>query len=178
MPGIKFRVLLDTSQKEEVFCDILLSIDDHFESFLNAIIQAYEFKGDQMSSFYVSNETWDKGEEISLMDVSFGETEAQQKIMSSTSIREMIEEPSQKFILVYDFLKMWIFLIECIGVQEETPEKPTLVLSVGKKPKEDSKELDEDLQMPVDDATDEDEDEFGFQDFEDGFSEEDLNPYI
>ncbi|MEJ6588568.1 MAG: hypothetical protein QNL43_02080 [Crocinitomicaceae bacterium] len=176
MAGIKFRVLLDTSQKEEVFCDILLSIDDDFEALFNAIIEAYQFKGNQMASFYVSNETWDKGEEISLMDVSFGEPESQ-KIMSSTTIRDIIEDPNQKLILVYDFLKMWIFLIECIGIQEETPEKPTLLLSIGKKPKEDSKELDEDLQMPADENSEEEEDEYGFQDFEDGFSEEDLNPY-
>lgn len=177
MAGIKFRVLLDSNQKEEVFCDILLSLDDNFESFFNSIIKAYGFKGDQMASFYASNENWDKGEEVSLMDVSFGE-EGEQKIMASTSIRELVEEPNQKFILVYDFLKMWIFLIECIGLQEETPNSPTLVLSVGEKPNEDSKELDEEFQMPAEAEEQEEEDEFGFNDFEDGFSEEDLSPYV
>ena len=177
MAGIKFRVLLDSNQKEEVFCDILLSLDDHFESFFNSIIKAYGFKGDQMASFYASNENWDKGEEVSLMDVSFGE-EGEQKIMASTSLRELIEEPHQKFILVYDFLKMWIFLIECIGVHEETPNAPKIVLSVGEKPNEDSKELDEEFQMPADTEEQEEKDEFGFDDFEDGFSEEDLSPYV
>ena len=177
MAGIKFRVLLDSNQKEEVFCDILLSLDDNFESFFNSIIKAYGFKGDQMASFYASNENWDKGEEVSLMDVSFGE-EGEQKIMASTSIRELVEEPDQKFILVYDFLKMWIFLIECIGLQEETPNSPTLVLSVGEKPNEDSKELDEEFQMPAEAEEQDEEDEFGFNDFEDGFSEEDLSPYV
>lgn len=90
----------------------------------------------------------------------------------------MVEAPDQKFILVYDFMKMWIFLVECIGLQEETPSKPTVILSVGEKPKEDSKELDEEFQMPADSGEKEDEDEFGFNDYEDGFSEEDLNPYM
>ena len=111
------------------------------------------------------------------MDVSFGE-EGGQKIMASTSIRELVEEPDQKFILVYDFLKMWIFLIECIELQEETPNLPTLLLSVGEKPNEDSKELDEEFQMPAEEEEQEEEDKFGFDDFEDGFSEEDLSPYI
>ena len=35
-----------------------------------SIIEAFEFRGDQMASFYVSNENWDKGEEISLLDLS------------------------------------------------------------------------------------------------------------
>tara|TARA_B100001059_G_C17757147_1_gene540592 strand:- start:771 stop:1304 length:534 start_codon:yes stop_codon:yes gene_type:complete len=177
MAGIKFRVLLDSNQKEEVFCDISLSLDDNFESFFNAIIKAYDFKGDQMASFYASNENWDKGEEVSLMDVSFGE-EGEQKIMASTTIRELVRDPEQKLILVYDFLKMWIFLIECIGLQEETPEAPLLILSVGEKPKEESKELDEEFQMPADIDEKQEEDEFGFDDFEDGFSEEDLSPYV
>lgn len=111
------------------------------------------------------------------MDVSFGE-EGEQKIMASTSLRELVEEPHQKFILVYDFLKMWIFLIECIGVHEETPNAPKIVLSVGEKPNEDSKELDEEFQMPADTEEQEEKDEFGFDDFEDGFSEEDLSPYV
>ena len=95
-----------------------------------------------------------------------------------TSIRELVEEPDQKFILVYDFLKLWIFLIECIELQEETPNLPTLLLSVGEKPNEDSKELDEEFQMPAEEEEQEEEDKFGFDDFEDGFSEEDLSPYI
>lgn len=178
MAGIKFRILLDSSQKEEVFCDILISLEDNFESLFNAIVEAYSFKGDQMASFYVSNENWDKGEEISLMDVNFGDG-SEQKIMSTTSIGSCLQEQNQKFILVYDFLKMWIFLIECIGVQQEAPKKPELLLSIGSKPQEDSKELDEGMQMPGEASDDDDDDdEFGFNDFEDGFSEEDLNPYI
>lgn len=177
MAGIKFRVLLDSNQKEEVFCDILLSLDDNFESFFNAIMKAYGFKGDQMASFYASNENWDKGEEVSLMDVSFGE-EGTHKIMATTTIREMVGEPEQKFILVYDFLKMWIFLIECIGLQEEIPNAPSILLSVGEKPSEASKALDEEFQMPTDFEEKEEGDEYGFDDFEDGFSEEDLSPYL
>tara|TARA_B100001287_G_C22686260_1_gene533840 strand:+ start:4926 stop:5456 length:531 start_codon:yes stop_codon:yes gene_type:complete len=176
MAGIKFRVLLDSNQREEVFCDILLSLDDNFESFFNAIVRAFGFKGDQMASFYASNDNWDKGEEISLMDVSFGE-EGEKKIMASTSIRELVEEPDQKFILVYDFLKMWIFLIECVGLEEEEPNSPTLLLSVGEKPNEDSKQLNEEFQMPTDSEVQK-EDDLGFDDFEDGFSEEDFSSFV
>ena len=43
MAGIKFRVLLDSNQKEEVFCDILLSLDDNFESFFKFFDHDFEF---------------------------------------------------------------------------------------------------------------------------------------
>ena len=73
-----------------------------------------------MASFYVSNENWDKGEEISLLDLSEGEESSNLKIMKNTRINECLFDTDQKFILIYDFMKMWIFLIELIGIQEET----------------------------------------------------------
>ena len=174
MPGLKFRILLDTKINEEVFHDILISDEEDFETFFQTIIKSFEFKGDQMASFYVSNETWDKGEEISLLDLSEGE-ESQVQIMKDTKVRDNLSDPDQKFILVYDFLKMWIFLIELIGVQEDTPDTPQLVLSVGTNPKEDSKELSDDFQMISESIDDREEEDFGFNDFEDGFSDDDLN---
>ena len=174
MPGLKFRILLDTKKNEEIFHDILIADGEDFETFFQTIIKSFEFKGDQMASFYVSNETWDKGEEISLLDLSEGE-ESQVQIMKDTKVRDHLLDRDQKFILVYDFLKMWIFLIELIGVQEETPDAPQLVLSVGTNPKEDSKELSDDFQMISESMDDMEEDDFGFNDFEDGFSDDDLN---
>ena len=174
MPGLKFRILLDTKKNEEIFHDILIADGEDFETFFQTIIQSFEFKGDQMASFYVSNETWDKGEEISLLDLSEGE-ESQVQIMKDTKVRDHLLDRDQKFILVYDFLKMWIFLIELIGVQEETPDTRQLVLSVGTNPKEDSKELSDDFQMISESMDDMEEDDFGFNDFEDGFSDDDLN---
>ena len=174
MPGLKFRILLDTKNNEEIFHDILIADGEDFETFFQTIIKSFEFKGDQMASFYVSNETWDKGEEISLLDLSEGE-ESQVQIMKDTKVKDHLLDRDQKFILVYDFLKMWIFLIELIGVQEETPDTPQLVLSVGTNPKEDSKELSDDFQMISESMDDMEEDDFGFNDFEDGFSDDDLN---
>ena len=72
-------------------------------------------------------------------------------------------------------MKMWIFLIELIGIQEETPNSPELILSVGTNPHEDSKELSDDFQMISEDSEDVEEDEYGFNDFQDGFSDDDLN---
>ena len=174
MPGLKFRVLLDSKNEEEIFHDILLSDQDSFESFYDAIIGAFAFQGDQMASFYVSNENWDKGEEISLLDLSEGETTGDLMIMKDVKLNECISDENQKFILVYDFLSMWIFLIELVGFEKEAPQSPKLVLSVGENPKEDSKEISEDLQITTDPLDENQEDEYGFDDFEDGISDDDI----
>lgn len=169
MAGLKFRVLLDSKDKNEIFRDIVISEKDNFESFYKAILKAYDFTEDQMASFYMSNDNWDKGFEISLFDMSFGEDPDQilPGVMSSSKIGNFVKESDQKMILVHDFLRMWIFLIELIGHTDETPTEPKMVLSIGKAPAEDSKAAEgEDLQFETEEDNEADEDEFGFSEFE------------
>lgn len=171
MPGLKFRVLLDSKNKEEIFRDILISDSDNFESFYKAILNAYEFTEDQMASFYMSNNNWDKGFEISLFDMSFGDDDSQitPGIMSESVIRDLIQDPDQKMILVHDFLRMWMFLVELIGFEKEEPNAPKTILSIGTAPKEDSKPTEnEDLHFETEsEMDDEEEDEFDFGEYDD-----------
>lgn len=176
MAGLKFRVLLDSSASTEVFRDILIDENSSFETFYTSILKAYEFNGDQMASFYMSNDDWDKGQEITLMDMTFGEEPDPTPMMSSTKIKTFIEEIDQKIILVHDFLRLWIFLIELIGVEETAPSEPQIILSVGIAPKEDSKKAEDNDDLFVGDAEDE-EDEFGFNEFDDDFSDEDYQNF-
>jgi hypothetical protein len=73
---------------------------------------------------------------------------------------------------------MWIFLIELIGFDKNDPEKPSILLSVGKPPSEQSKDImDENLfidNQNLDDEGDVDDDD---DDFEDGYEEDDLNGF-
>lgn len=180
MAGLKFRVLLDTENNSEIFRDILIDDSDNFESLYKAIISSFRFEGNQMASFYVSNDSWDKGEEISLMDLSYDDelTESPTAIMKDATIKDFLEEPDQKFILVYDFLRMWIFLVELIGYDKNSPEKPEVLLAVGMAPPEDSREAtdNEDL-FAGEIAGEEDEDELGFNDFDDDISEDDYTNF-
>ena len=137
MSSYKFRVLLDNSNNEEIFRDILISKNDTFSDFYNCILKAFRFNGDQLASFYISNNSWDKGDEISLMDM--GDSGLN---MDSAILKDSIESEDQKFILVYDFLKMWCFLIELIEEKKELPERPEVILSIGIAPKEESREID------------------------------------
>lgn len=173
MAGLKFRVLLDSNDKNEVFRDILISESENFEVFYTAILDAYQFNGDQMASFYMSNNSWDKGHEISIFDMSVGESSDQimPSVMQSSVLKDYVVDPDQKIILVHDFIRMWIFLIELIEVVEETPESVKVVLSVGNAPAEASKTGEEELLFETEAEFDEDEeeDEFGFDDFEDSY---------
>jgi hypothetical protein len=181
MPGLKFRVLLDSDKNEEVFRDVLISDASDFETFYHAIMKSFDFKGDQMASFYVSNEDWDKGHEISLLDMSYDDDsiDSPATVMKNAIIKDFLDEPDQRFILVYDFMKMWIFLIELIGYDRNEPENPEMLLAIGNAPGESSREaLDEDLLHESESvSTDDEEDDFGFDEFDDDYSDDDLSDY-
>lgn len=179
MGALKFRVLLDTEQESEIFRDILIDENDNFESLYNAIISSFRFQGDQMASFYISNDNWDKGHEISLMDMNYGDESIDEvaSVMSGAVLRDFMEFPDQKVILVYDFLRMWIFLIELIEKTEDFIETPQTLLAVGMAPPEDSRSVN--LEEEEEDIFGfDEEDEFGDDDdYEDGYSDEDMSGF-
>lgn len=176
MGALKFRVLLDSEKKQETFRDILINDTDNFETLYRAILNAFRFEGQEIGSFYMSNDDWDKGHEIGLMDMRYSdEDESLPSVMKDAVLKDFMEVPDQKIILVYDFLRMWIFLIELLEQTEQTVEKPEVLLSIGVAPPEDSKMIPEDSDF----MEEGDEDEFFGEDdeFDDGYDEEDYSNF-
>jgi hypothetical protein len=169
MSAYKFRVLLDSEKDEEIFRDVVIDTHANFETFYRAILNAFDFKTEQMASFYMSNEDWDKGDEITLMDVS--DDDIPMELMANVELGEKMEEANQKLILVHDFMKMWIFLIELQELVKEEVAEPYVALAVGKAPDENDKS--EDFMMDVEYLDEDGEDDL-FDDYE-GFDEEDFN---
>lgn len=173
MSGYKFRVLLDSDKKEEIFRDIWIAEDATFEAFYNTIIQSFGFSGQELASFYESNEDWDKGHEISSMDMGMMDEGDGNNIgpsyMGTTFLNEFTDEPEKKYILVYDFMRMWIFLVELIDKTDESPSEPEVVMVVGEAPAEDTKDFtDGQFETERMDSSDDEEDEYGFGGFSDG----------
>lgn len=171
----KFRVIVDT--EEDVFRDIEIETDATFEAFHRAILDAFDFEEGEMASFYMSNENWEKGLEVPLMDMG-GQAEGKSALsMSSTKLMDMLSSPSEKVLYVYDFLRMWIFYVELIEVKKDKPSTiyPRVALVYGDAPAQDSKEMDlfgsefseeefNEVHGNASEGDDEEEDEFGTND--------------
>ncbi len=143
-----FRVLIDAEEEVDVFRDIVVNANDSFSSFHEAIIHAFDFEGGQMASFYLSDDEWNKGDEVGLMDMS-GEGSSF-RLMDKTTIKKLITEANQKMVYVYDFLNMWCFFVELIKIDEldEAKQYPYVALSFGTPPSEDSKNIIDDFLLP------------------------------
>ncbi|MDO6759063.1 hypothetical protein Q4566_02525 [Tamlana sp. 2_MG-2023] len=130
----RFRVILDNDTKDEdVFRDLEIRDTDTLEDLHNIITQSFGFDGTEMASFYVSNDIWEQGEEISLFDLS---EEATARLMHETSLDGLLDEDQTKLIYVYDFLSMWTFFVELAEIVEEIDghDYPNLMFVQGQVP--------------------------------------------
>ncbi|MCG2420243.1 plasmid pRiA4b ORF-3 family protein [Aequorivita sp. F47161] len=130
----RFRVILDTH--EDVFRDIEIKASASLEDLHNAITQAFGFDGLEMASFYISNDLWEEGEEISLFDVS--DEPGGIRVMNETYLEDVVDENSTRLLYVYDFLNMWTFMVELadIAEAEEGMPYPNLMFAHGQIPEE------------------------------------------
>ncbi|WP_179020415.1 IS1096 element passenger TnpR family protein [Winogradskyella forsetii] len=132
----RFRVILDNDTEDDVFRDIEIRESDTMEDLHNVITQSFGFDGMEMASFYMSDEQWNQGEEIAMMDMS--EAGNKVKMMGTTIIKDMIHEASTRLIYVYDFMNMWTFYVELGEIVEEAEgtDYPNLMYVHGQIPDE------------------------------------------
>jgi len=143
----KFRVIMDTEQ--DVFRDIEIETESNFDSLHKALLDALDFEQGEMASFYLSDEEWSKGLEISLMDM--GGVDEDSLSMSTTLLSDMVMKPGDKILYVYDFMRMWIFYIELMEVKKDKPSTiyPRVALAFGDAPSQDSKEFQDMFEADV-----------------------------
>ena len=130
----RFRVILDNDTEDDIFRDIEIYKTNSLEEFHETIINSFGFINNEMASFYISDNEWNQGEEISLFN--FGDESKETKLMSSVAINQVINNENNKLIYIYDFLNMWVFLIELIEVAEEIKgiNYPNIIFSKGELP--------------------------------------------
>jgi len=139
----RFRVLID--HPSEAFRDIEIGSEQTFLDLHKAIKDAFGFIGQEMASFYVSDEEWGKGPEVPLADLGFGQDgDLKPSLMDEVYISDHIRSTNQRFIYAYDFPHMWMFMVELIQASDPEPDAayPRVVMSMGNAPDEHSKEDD------------------------------------
>lgn len=129
----RFRIVLDNDTEDDIFRDIEIRETDTLEDLHNAILQSFGFDGMEMASFYISNDKWEQGEEISLFDLS--ET-GNARLMNETVLNDVVHETQTKLIYVYDFFSLWTFFVELAEIVEEAEgtDYPNLMFVHGQIP--------------------------------------------
>ena len=120
MAVLKFRIYLE--EDDAVYRDILIKHTQSFADLQEGILKSFEFDNKHQSTFYRSNDNWQRGREISREKYNKS-YQAEPLIMAQTPVGTEIRDTNQKFVYVYDFTKNWTFLVELIHVSKEAGNK-------------------------------------------------------
>ena len=165
----KLRITLDIL--DDVFRDIAIRKTDTLEDLHNSIIQAFGFEGQEIASFFISDNEWNQGEEIALEDMSEGQSSL--KLMNESYLEDILSEKQTRLIYVYDFLSMWTFYVELADISEPESSRnyPDLLFAQGQLPENPpEKKFESEL-------FDQFEDEFSDEINNDGFNMDNLDDY-
>ena len=130
MKGYVFRVTAENN--EDVFREFFVPKDSTFEDFHFAILDAFRIESGEMASFYISDENWNKKEEITLMDMGATDKKAQALLMEDTQLSDKVKSEETFFFYTYDFLFCKNFEIELIDETEENLDEISLLKSEGR----------------------------------------------
>ena len=126
----RIRIILDV--KEDVLRDIEIEATATLEDLHHVIIQSFGFLGNEMASFYKSDETWKQGEELPLESMDDGPN------MRDKALNNIFTTSQHHLIYVYDFLNLWTFFVELMEVGKVITGTtyPNLIHAEGEVPEE------------------------------------------
>lgn len=143
MAVYRFRVTFEDN--EEVYREIEIKSTQNFEDFHNIIVQSIGFDNMHNASFFISDDYWRKGDEITLRPVDEDDNDnrkrknlAPKKQMNKCKMASLIDDPHQKFVYIYDPKTGWTFLVELVKIllDDAKGSYPKSVKSVGEAPKQ------------------------------------------
>ena len=158
----KFRILSD--EVDNFVREIAIDSEASFLDLHNAILESVEFSKDQITSFFICNDDWEKEKEITLIEMD-SSPEVDSWIMETTVLSEMIEDEGQKLLYVFDYLTERSFFIEAFQlIPNKTLANPKCILSEGDAPTQNSEfeeiNIDSSVKLTLDDEF------YGDQDFD------------
>ena len=156
-----FRFKLVSDEVSNFSREIEIDSESTFLQLRNAILDSVGYSKDELDSFFLCDEDWQKEEEITLEDMGSA-SDQDVWLMESTPLNEMIEDDGQKLIFVFDYLTERSFFME---MKEAIPgrnlKEPICTVKQGKAPEqfvdieEIEKKIDSQLEKDLDLGLDE-----------------------
>lgn len=175
----KFRIISD--EVDDFLREIKIDSEASFYDLHEAILKSAGYKDDQMTSFFICDDDWEKETEITLEDMGQSSSEEDTYVMKDTRLNELLEDEKQKMLYVFDPLSERVFFIELSEIiTGKDLDKAVCSRKTGDAPKQ---IIDFDEQMNTNTALDLDEnfygdEEYDMEDFDqDSYGMDNENPY-
>ncbi len=106
-----YKFLLVSDEVDDFVREIRIDSDATFLQLHDAILESVNYSKDQMTSFFLCEDDWEKTTEITLMEMD-NSPEYDSWVMAETTLGELIEDEKQKLLFVFDYLMERSFFME------------------------------------------------------------------
>ena len=132
-----YRFKISFEDYDEIEREIDIKSTQTFEDLHRALHRSTGYPAEVFSSFYVSNDFWNKGQEIAFLP-SEKKIEQGVSLMDKSKLSSFIDDPHQKFYYIYNFERPFDFHVQLIKIildEENGKEYPNTFRSIGEAPK-------------------------------------------
>ncbi|UVV75530.1 plasmid pRiA4b ORF-3 family protein [Bacteroides fragilis] len=106
-----YRFTIISDEVDDFVREIQIDSEATFFDLHEAILKAANYTNDQMTSFFICDDDWEKEKEITLEEMD-NNPEMDSWIMKETRLNELIEDEKQKLLYVFDYMTERCFFIE------------------------------------------------------------------
>ena len=96
-----YRFLILSDEVDQFAREIKINSDATFLEFNNAILNSVKYAQDQITSFFICNDNWQKQEEISLIEMDTN-SETDSYLMDNTPLDEFINDEGPRLLFIFD----------------------------------------------------------------------------
>ena len=127
---MKYLIRITLESKEDIIREIEISSDEKLVDLHNYLIKIFDLNTKELASFFTVDNDLEIQQEIPLF--SFEENNPK---MEDFKLENLLFEKNDKLIYLFDYMKMWRFLVELIDIREGIAKK-RCIMEIGKIPKE------------------------------------------
>lgn len=106
-----YRFTLISDEADDFVREIQIDPEATFYDFHEAILKSAGYTDDQMTSFFICDDDWEKEKEVTLEEMD-DNPELDSWVMADTEIGELVEDEKQKLLYVFDPMTERCFFIE------------------------------------------------------------------
>ena len=174
-----YRFKLVSDEVSNFSREIEIDSENTFLQLRNSILESVGYTKDELDSFFLCGDDWEREEEITLQDMGNSTSDCDVWLMDNTHVSELVEEEGQKLIFEFDYFTQRCFFMELKEmIPNRTLIEPLCSIKRGNPPRqridmaEFEKKLDAKAQAVVEDIDLDsfDDSNFNEEELEEGFT--------
>ena len=132
-----FKIKFISDEVEGFLRELEIDSDATFLDLNKVILDACNYPDDQMTSFFICDEEWERGQQITREDMGTSRVDEDVYVMENTRLSDFLEDEGQRLVFVFDPFSDRVFYGT---ISEEIPGKnlklPKVLRSKGTPPRQ------------------------------------------